>query len=48
VWIFAEAPSWWTLVGALIIIVSTLYIARREARLGKPVVPEAKTQKIVP
>jgi len=46
VWIFAEAPSWWTLVGALIIVVSTLYIARREAKLGLPVVPEAKSQKI--
>ncbi|MGE0152667.1 MAG: DMT family transporter [Reyranellaceae bacterium] len=45
-WIFAETPSWWTLAGALIIIVSTLYIARREARLGLPVVPEAKSQKI--
>jgi drug/metabolite transporter (DMT)-like permease len=48
VWIFAESPSWWTLVGALIIVVSTLYIARREAQLGKKVVPEAKSQKIVP
>ena len=45
-WVFAEVPSIWTLVGALVIIGSTLYIARREARLGKPVVPEAKTQKI--
>jgi drug/metabolite transporter (DMT)-like permease len=48
VWIFAEAPSWWTLVGALIIVISTLYIARREAKLGLPVVPEAKSQKIGP
>jgi drug/metabolite transporter (DMT)-like permease len=48
VWIFAEAPSWWTLVGALIIVVSTLYIARREAKLGLPVVPEAKSQKVGP
>ena len=48
VWIFSEAPSWWTLAGALIIVVSTLYIARREAKLGLPVVPEAKSQKIGP
>lgn len=48
VWIFAEAPSWWTLAGALIIVASTLYIARREAKLGLPVVPEAKSQKLAP
>lgn len=46
VWIFAEAPSWWTLAGALLIVASTLYIARREARLGLKVVPEAKSQKL--
>jgi len=45
-WIFAEALSWWTLAGALLIVVSTLYIARREAKLGKPVIPAAKSQKI--
>jgi drug/metabolite transporter (DMT)-like permease len=46
-WIFAELPSIWTVVGALVIIGSTLYIAHREAQLGKPVVPEVKSQKIV-
>lgn len=30
---FAERPDIWTLVGAAIIVVSTVYIARREARL---------------
>jgi len=45
-WIFAEIPSVWTLVGALIIIGSTLYIARREAQLGKAVAPEVKSQKL--
>jgi drug/metabolite transporter (DMT)-like permease len=34
---FAERPDIWTLVGAAIIVVSTVYIARREARLrGAP------------
>lgn len=32
---FAEYPDIWTLSGAAIIIASTLYIARREARLAK-------------
>lgn len=45
-WLFAELPSIWTLVGALVIIASTLYIARREAQLGQKVVPEAKSQKL--
>jgi len=31
---FAEVPSIWTLVGAVIIVTSTIYIARREASLG--------------
>ena len=31
---FAEVPTIWTLVGAIIIIASTIYIARREASLG--------------
>lgn len=35
--LFAELPDRWTLIGALIIIASTLYITRREARLGKKV-----------
>lgn len=34
-YIFAEIPDIWTGVGALVIITSTVYIARREARLGK-------------
>ena len=33
--LFGELPDIWTLVGALIIISSTLYITRREARLGQ-------------
>ncbi len=33
--IFAEIPSFWTLLGAGIIIASTLYIAHREARLQR-------------
>jgi drug/metabolite transporter (DMT)-like permease len=33
VW-FAEVPTLWTLVGAIIIVGSTIYIARREAALG--------------
>jgi drug/metabolite transporter (DMT)-like permease len=45
-WFFAELPSIWTLVGALVIIGSTLYIARREAQLGQPVLPEVKSQKM--
>jgi drug/metabolite transporter (DMT)-like permease len=45
-WLFAELPSIWTLVGALVIVGSTLYIARREARLGKPVEPAVKSQKL--
>ena len=35
--LFGELPDIWTLVGALIIISSTLYITRREARLGRTV-----------
>jgi drug/metabolite transporter (DMT)-like permease len=35
--LFRELPDVWTLVGALIIIASTLYITRREARLGRTV-----------
>lgn len=33
--IFAELPDAWTLVGAFVIVASTLYIARREARLRR-------------
>jgi drug/metabolite transporter (DMT)-like permease len=32
---FAEVPDGWMLAGAAVIIASTLYIARREARLGR-------------
>ncbi|MBK5921400.1 hypothetical protein CCR80_10205 [Rhodothalassium salexigens] len=35
VFVFAEIPTWWTAAGAAIIAGSTLYIARREAALGK-------------
>ena len=34
--LFAETPDIWTGVGAVIVVGSTLYIALREARLGKP------------
>jgi drug/metabolite transporter (DMT)-like permease len=37
IWVFGEQPSIWTAVGALVIASSTLYIARREAKLGKRV-----------
>ena len=33
--IFAEVPDAWTISGALIIVGATLYIALREARLGR-------------
>lgn len=33
IWLFAEWPDGWTLAGAAVIIGSTIYIARREARL---------------
>ena len=32
---FAEVPDLYTLLGALLIVVSTLYIGHREAQLGK-------------
>lgn len=32
---FGQAPPWATLAGALLIVSSTLYIARRESKLGK-------------
>jgi drug/metabolite transporter (DMT)-like permease len=35
--VFAEVPDLWTLLGAAIIVASTLYITRREARLGRAV-----------
>lgn len=34
--LFREFPDAWTILGAGIIVVSTVYIARREARLGAP------------
>jgi len=34
--LFAEFPDVWTMVGAGIIVASTVYIARREAKLGAP------------
>jgi drug/metabolite transporter (DMT)-like permease len=39
--VFSEVPSIWTLSGAAIIIASTLYIVRREARLGRRPVASA-------
>ncbi|WGF90198.1 DMT family transporter [Marinivivus vitaminiproducens] len=35
--LFGEIPDLWALLGAGLIVLSTLYIARREASLGKPV-----------
>lgn len=35
-WMFAEVPDIWVGVGALVIVASTVYIARREARVGLP------------
>lgn len=34
--IFSEVPDSWTLAGAGLIVASTIYLARREAQLGKP------------
>ena len=34
--LFTEFPDIWTILGAGIIVASTVYIARREARLGAP------------
>ena len=39
--IFHERPDMWTWVGAAIIVCSTLYIARREAKLGRRAAPGA-------
>lgn len=41
VFLFGEALDVWTVVGAAVIVASTLYIARREARLGRAVPPDA-------
>jgi drug/metabolite transporter (DMT)-like permease len=43
---FGELPDLYTLAGVLIIVGSTLYIARREARLGIKVSPDVKSEKI--
>lgn len=43
--LFAEIPDLYTVLGALLIALSTLYISRREARLGKRVpVPRAAVE----
>ena len=34
--VFAEVPDLWTLLGAAVIVASTVYIARREARAAPP------------
>lgn len=43
--VFSEWPTWWTLAGALVIIASTFYIARREAKLGVALPGRVKAQK---
>jgi drug/metabolite transporter (DMT)-like permease len=43
--VFSEWPTWWTLAGALVIIASTFYIARREAKLGVALPGAVKAQK---
>ena len=43
--LFAEVPDLYTLLGAALIVASTLYIAHREAQLGKPLtVPRASAE----
>jgi drug/metabolite transporter (DMT)-like permease len=37
--VFVEVPDLITLAGASVIVAATLYIAHREARLGKPAIP---------
>jgi drug/metabolite transporter (DMT)-like permease len=39
--VFGEIPDGWTLAGASVIVAATLYIARREAILGKQAAPRA-------
>ncbi|MGH6931802.1 MAG: DMT family transporter [Dongiaceae bacterium] len=39
VMLFSEWPTAWTLIGAAVIVASTIYIARRESQLGKPAAP---------
>jgi drug/metabolite transporter (DMT)-like permease len=43
--VFAELPTIWTLVGTLIIAASGLYIAYREAQLGKKITAAVKPHK---
>jgi drug/metabolite transporter (DMT)-like permease len=43
--VFTEWPTWWTLAGALIIVASTFYIARREAKLGVALPGKVSAQK---
>jgi hypothetical protein len=43
--LFAEVPDLYTLLGAALIVLSTLFIGRREAQLGKrPAVPRANAE----
>ncbi|MBI3452343.1 MAG: DMT family transporter [Rhodospirillales bacterium] len=37
--LFADVPDWWSLLGAMILIASTIYIANREARLARAPAP---------
>lgn len=41
--IFAELPDHWTLIGSALIIGSTIYIAQREARIGRAANPSTET-----
>ncbi len=41
--VFAEVPDLWTLTGAAIIVGATLYIARREAAVGRPAPAKAES-----
>lgn len=41
--LFGEMPDVWTYVGATVIVAATVYIARREARLGRITPPAAGT-----
>jgi len=43
--VFQEWPTWWTLAGALVIVASTFYIARREAKLGVALPGKVSAQK---
>ena len=33
--IWGDVPTWWMLLGAVLVIASSLYIAHRETRLGR-------------